>query len=212
MSGASSSTSTMAGELATLTRMPCTSRRLNHSATLGVTEAHECQVAGAVADQTLAYLYVITPNHIAGRWPERRESDILQRLVILLVALPKDGYGEARTLMVSNDTDAGQNTLNWFTENFPDRDRYLPRSSCTCCPCRYNVEWKWFQTNDPDSFDDAVRVDWALRSIPEVKNAIIRKGEAFMRRSWAPPSEIDFDDAPDYDSHMAEECEGLCGI
>ena len=25
-------------------------------------------------------------------------------------------------------------------------------------------------------------------------------------------SEIDFDEATDYDSHMAEECEGLCGI
>ena len=25
-------------------------------------------------------------------------------------------------------------------------------------------------------------------------------------------SEIDFNEATDYDSHMAEECEGLCGI
>ena len=100
--------------------------------------------------------------------------------------------------------------LNWFTENYPGR--YLPRSSCIGCPYRTDGEWKWLQTNDPDSFDDAVRVDWALRAIPVVKNAITRKGEAFLHKSRIPLSEIDFDDATDYDSHMAEECEGLCGI
>ena len=100
--------------------------------------------------------------------------------------------------------------LNWFTENYPGR--YLPRSSCIGCPYRTDGEWKWLQANDPESFDDAVRVDWALRAIPVVKNAITRKGEAFLHRSRTPLSQVRFDDVADYDSHMAEECEGLCGI
>ena len=45
-----------------------------------------------------------------------------------------------------------------------------------------------------------------------VRNAITRKGSAFLHKTRVPLSEIDFDEATDYDSHMAEECEGLCGI
>ena len=100
--------------------------------------------------------------------------------------------------------------LNWFTENYPDR--YLPRSSCIGCPYRTDGEWKWLKTNAPDAFDEAVFVDRALREVPVVRNAITRKGSAFLHKSRVPLSEIDFNEATDYDSHMAEECEGLCGI
>ena len=100
--------------------------------------------------------------------------------------------------------------LNWFSENYPDR--YLPRSSCIGCPYRTDGEWKWLKTNAPDAFDEAVFVDRALREVPVVRNAITRKGSAFLHKSRVPLSEIDFDEATDYDSHMAEECEGLCGI
>ena len=100
--------------------------------------------------------------------------------------------------------------LNWFTENYPDR--YLPRSSCIGCPYRTDGEWKWLKTNAPDAFDEAVFVDRALREVPVVRNAITRKGSAFLHKTRVPLSEIDFDEATDYDSHMAEECEGLCGI
>ena len=100
--------------------------------------------------------------------------------------------------------------LNWFAEHYPDR--YLPRSSCIGCPYRTDGEWKWLKTNAPDSFEEAVFIDRALREVPIVRNAITRKGSAFLHKSRVPLSEIDFDDATDYDSHMAEECEGLCGI
>ena len=100
--------------------------------------------------------------------------------------------------------------LNWFTENYPDR--YLPRSSCIGCPYRTDGEWKWLKTNAPESFEEAVFVDRALREVPVVRNAITRKGSAFLHKTRVPLSEIDFDEATDYDSHMAEECEGLCGI
>ena len=100
--------------------------------------------------------------------------------------------------------------LNWFTENYPGQ--YLPRSSCIGCPYRTDGEWKWLKSNFPESFQEAVFVDRALREVPVVRNAITRKGSAFLHKSRVPLSELDFESATDYDSHMADECEGLCGI
>ena len=57
-----------------------------------------------------------------------------------------------------------------------------------------------------------MNVDWALRNDPKVKNAITKKGQAFLHRARLPLSEIDFSETPDYDSVMLDECEGVCGI
>ena len=98
----------------------------------------------------------------------------------------------------------------WFRENYPDR--YLPRSACIGCPYHTDGEWKWLKANDPASFEDAVFVDRALREVPVVRNAITRKGSAFLHHSRIPLSDVALDDVSDYDSLMEEECEGLCGI
>ena len=100
--------------------------------------------------------------------------------------------------------------LDWFKEHYPDR--YLPRSSCIGCPYHTNAEWKWLQDNDPDSFQDAVAVDHALRNNPVVKNGISKKGNAYLHRLRQPLADIDLSDTPDYDSVMLDECEGVCGI
>ena len=100
--------------------------------------------------------------------------------------------------------------LNWFKENYPGR--YLPRSSCIGCPYRTDGEWKWLKSHHPDAFAEAIFVDRALREVPVVKNAIARNSSAFLHKSRTALSDVDFDVAADYDSYMAEECEGLCGI
>ena len=100
--------------------------------------------------------------------------------------------------------------LTWFQEKFPDR--YLPRSSCVGCPYHTNAEWRWLQVNEPEAFEEAVNVDWALRNDPNVKSAITRQGQAFLHQARLPLSEIDFSEMPDYDSVMLDECEGVCGI
>ena len=100
--------------------------------------------------------------------------------------------------------------LNWFKEHYPDR--YLPRSSCIGCPYHTNAEWKWLSDHDPKSFQDAVAVDHALRNNPIVKNGISKKGNAYLHRLRRPLADIDFSNAPDYDSIMLDECEGVCGI
>ena len=100
--------------------------------------------------------------------------------------------------------------LDWFKEHYPDR--YLPRSSCIGCPYHTNAEWKWLRDNDPESFQDAVAVDDALRNNPIVKNGISKKGNAYLHRLRRPLGDIDLSDTPDYDSVMLDECEGVCGI
>ena len=100
--------------------------------------------------------------------------------------------------------------LNWFKENYPDR--YLPRSSCIGCPYKSDAEWKRLKEDDPKAFQDAVFIDTALREIPVVRNAITRKGKAYIHRSRTPLADVDFTDAKHYDDVMLEECEGLCGI
>ena len=100
--------------------------------------------------------------------------------------------------------------LNWFHEEYPER--YLPRSSCVGCPYHTNAEWKWLRDHDPDSFEDAVAVDHALRNNPVVKNGISKKGDAYLHRLRRPLAEIDFSNSQDYDQLMLDECEGVCGI
>ena len=100
--------------------------------------------------------------------------------------------------------------LGWFQDLFPDR--YLPRSSCIGCPYHTNGEWKWLQDKEPEAFADAVHIDWVLRNDPNVKNAITKKGQAFLHSSRIPLGEVDFSDTRDYDSVMLDECEGICGI
>ena len=101
--------------------------------------------------------------------------------------------------------------LNWFQEHYPDH--YLPRSACIGCPYKSDGEWKWLQDNSPVEFQDAVNVDWALRNVASVSAAITKNGNrAFLHRSRQDLSTIDLTDVTDYDTVMAEECDGVCAI
>ena len=101
--------------------------------------------------------------------------------------------------------------LSWFMEQYPGR--YLPRSSCVGCPYRSDPEWKRLKENDPESFQEAVNVDEALRGVPVVRDAITASGgHAYLHRSRRPLAQIDFGSVTNYDDLMQEECEGLCGI
>ena len=100
---------------------------------------------------------------------------------------------------------------SWFMDNYPGR--YLPRSACVGCPYKGDSEWKWLKTAYPDSFQEAVAVDAALREIPKVRDAITANGDsAYIHGSGIPLAEVDFSATIDYDDMMREECDGLCGI
>ena len=100
---------------------------------------------------------------------------------------------------------------SWFMDNYPGR--YLPRSACVGCPYKGDSEWKWLKNAYPDSFQEAVAVDAALREIPKVRDAITANGDsAYIHGSGIPLAEVDFSATIDYDDMMREECDGLCGI
>ena len=121
----------------------------------------------------------------------------------------REEWIESRFPLVELEFSRGQ-LHNWFKEHYPDR--YLPRSSCIGCPYHTNAEWKWLRDHDPDSFQDAIEVDNALRNIPVVKAGISKNGSAYLHRDRRPLDEIDLFNTPDYDTVMLDECEGVCGI
>lgn len=96
----------------------------------------------------------------------------------------------------------------WFEEHYPGRT--LPRSACIGCPFHSDASWKDLQKNDPQSFSEAVHIDWALRNSPRTRGAV--EGEAYLHASRVPLDKVDFSEATGYAELMAEECEGLCGI
>ena len=100
--------------------------------------------------------------------------------------------------------------LKWFTENYPGR--YLPRSSCIGCPYRTDGEWKWLKTNDPDAFRGGGVRGPGTAGGPSGQERNYPQGLRIPAQSRVPLSEVDFEEATDYDSYMVEECEGLCGI
>ena len=126
---------------------------------------------------------------------------------VIRVKPSKEEWITNRYPLIENGFGRGQ-LLNWFKENYPDR--YLPTSSCIGCPYHSDAVWKQLKENDPKSFQDAVFVDQALRSVPATRGAI--KGEAYLHRKRMPLVEVDFSDVTSYDNLMLEECEGLCGI
>ena len=96
----------------------------------------------------------------------------------------------------------------WFGERYPGRT--LPRSACVGCPYHSNMEWKWLKENDPQSFQDAVFIDRAIRDVPQIRGTL--KGEGYLHRERKSLDSIDFDKAENYEDFMASECEGLCGV
>ena len=112
--------------------------------------------------------------------------------------------------LIDNDFSRAQLQL-WFERHYPGR--YLPRSSCIGCPFKNDGEWKRLKDRDPAAFQQAVFVDEALREVPTVRDAITANGAAaYLHHSRIPLRQVDFTDATDYDQHMQDECEGVCGV
>ena len=72
------------------------------------------------------------------------------------------------------------------------------------------MEWKWLQENDPQSFQDAVFVDKAIREVPHIRGTL--RGEGYLHRDRKSLDSVDFSQAETYEDFMASECEGLCGV
>ena len=96
----------------------------------------------------------------------------------------------------------------WFKERYPDRE--LPKSACIGCPYHTDRVWADMKKNDPESFQDAVYVEWAMQNVPQSRGALT--GTAYLHKSRVPLNEVAFTYSGSQSDLMQEECEGLCGI
>ena len=96
----------------------------------------------------------------------------------------------------------------WFKERYPDRE--LPKSACIGCPYHTDRIWADMKRNDPDSFLDAVNVEWAMQNVPQSRGALT--GTAYLHKSRIPLNQVQFDYSGSQADAMQQECEGLCGI
>ena len=96
----------------------------------------------------------------------------------------------------------------WFKERYPDRD--LPKSACIGCPYHTDQRWANMKANDPESFQDAVNVEWAMQNVPQSRGALT--GTAYLHKARVPLNDVEFNVEGQQEDGMHEECEGLCGI
>ncbi len=81
------------------------------------------------------------------------------------------------------------------------------QSSCIGCPFHSDGLWREIKMKDPQSFQDAVKVDKAIRSQPRLN------AKAYLHKSGKPLDEIDFnEDQLDFNSYFDNECSGFCGV
>ncbi|MGC6475152.1 MAG: hypothetical protein ACON41_00755 [Parvibaculales bacterium] len=104
-----------------------------------------------------------------------------------------------------------QDCKDWFKEHYPRRA--LPRSACVGCPLRTHAEWLDMKKNDPESWNEAVAFDEALREGSRVE----RFGkEMYLTNKRIPLKELGKmkvdKKSKKKPRKMNEECEGMCGV
>lgn len=79
------------------------------------------------------------------------------------------------------------------------------KSACTFCPYRSTAEHRLLKEHDPEGFEEACRVDEAIR--PGTR------GMQYVHRSLTPLRELDLTDPHEDQLDLWDnECEGMCGV
>ena len=78
--------------------------------------------------------------------------------------------------------------LQWLARNGYHEP---PKSSCSFCPFHSDAHWRSMKLHDPESWQDAVRVDRSLRS----GKHLMLKGEPYLHRSLRPLDQVDLRNA-----------------
>lgn len=88
---------------------------------------------------------------------------------------------------------------------------YAPKSACTFCPFRSDESWIHMKSTDPDSFEEAVMVDRAIRDGIHAQKL---KAVPYIHRSCKPLDEVDLrsDAELGQGDLFGNECEGMCGV
>lgn len=93
--------------------------------------------------------------------------------------------------------------LDWMrNKGYPEP----PKSSCIGCPFHNDAMWLDMKRNDPESWNDAVEIDRAIRNLPRFK------GQAFLHASLKPLEEVDFNENQMEIDLFNNDCTGFCGV
>ena len=80
------------------------------------------------------------------------------------------------------------------------------KSSCIGCPFHDDTTWLEMKKRDPESWEDAVKLDKIIRNMPKIKN------KCFLHRSCVPLDEVKLQEDQIVLDLFGNECEGFCGI
>lgn len=99
--------------------------------------------------------------------------------------------------------------LNWLERNgYPEP----PKSACSFCPFRSDLEWRKMRQADPAAWQQAIEVDESIRG-PASGYARGLKFKPFLHWSMVPLAEVDLSTSaergqPDL---FLNDCDGMCG-
>jgi len=96
--------------------------------------------------------------------------------------------------------------ISWFEEKY---DRTPPRSACTFCPYKTNMEWQQLKEEYPQEFEDVVKFDTIIRTGTKTNDKV------YLHKSCQPIGEVDFVEKSKQDTFdfgQLENCEGMCGV
>jgi hypothetical protein len=86
-----------------------------------------------------------------------------------------------------------------------------PKSACTFCPYRDNAGWRHMRDTDPESWQDAIRADKAIRTVSAHSKFV---GTPYLHRSLVPLDEVNLEEKSknQLDFGFQQECDGMCGV
>ena len=107
------------------------------------------------------------------------------------------------------DMDVSREQLeDWFRRNYQGRE--LPKSACIGCPFHNDRMWLDMKENDPESFQEAAAVEWAMQNMPQSRGAL--EGKPYLHKSHTALALAEFDPNSNRGGDQQEECEGFCQI
>lgn len=152
-------------------------------------------------------------RELAGLKPRQRTKDIIAQQWIgiswdeaLRMKPSRQWYIEHRWPLIEKEM-RRSDCLNWM-----ERHGYpLPKkSACTFCPYHDDAAWREMKRDDPESWQDAVSVDRAVRD--GIRGT---KEKLYVHRFLKPLDEVDFSTLEDLGQGnlFIDQCEeGMCGV
>lgn len=133
------------------------------------------------------------------------EAGRAKRMRERMVKKPRRGWSARFPLLEFNMTRADC-VRHMERYNIPHA---VPRSACTFCPHRTDLEWQLLKDTDPQGWERAIQIDRALRG-----GAVAQRGcekPIYIHKSCVPLEEVKLVPKIRERAQFHDECEGVCG-